>query len=267
MRKLLATWLCLVFFLCGGRTSARADTPSDCFRSSFGVITCVGVIPGQPGGVVQGPATGGGTGPVIPMTQMPALVPGPAGGLCVTVITVPLSPATPVGDLLDRLWLGLLASHNVCPGVTLPANLTPAIAAEAFWESIPLPVPKPYVAPGWAITGKPSYLETRGTLHPAAWTTSTPLGPLSITATGSYGVDWGDGPGAWAGPYNLEGAPWPKGVISHTYDNVGTYTVRVLEVWTARWTLGGQSGTLRQLLTQAIIPNFTVRQVQAVITG
>jgi hypothetical protein len=201
------------------------------------------------------------------MAQLPTLVPGPGGALCITVVTVPVSTTTPTVDLLDRLWFSLLASHRLCPGITAPPTIAPAIAAEAFWRTIPLPVPHPHVAPGWAITGKPSYLETNGTLHPATWTTTTPLGPLRITAAGAYFVDWGDPAGSWAGPYADEGAPWPNGTITHTYDNVGSYAITVRELWTARWQMGGQSGQLSQLQTQAVIPNFNAQQIQAVITG
>lgn len=184
-----------------------------------------------------------------------------------TVVTVPVSTATPTVDLLDRLWLTLLASHKLCPGVTLPAATTPAIAAQAFWRSIPLPVPHPYIAPGWAITGKPSYLETHGVLHPAPWTAATPLGPLTITASGTYFVDWGDPVGTWSGPFTREGAPWPDGTITHVYDFVGNYTVTIRQLWTATWALGNQHGSLTQLLTQATIAGFPVEQVQAVIVG
>jgi hypothetical protein len=224
-------------------------------------------VPGQAGGATAPVAGPGGRGPVVPLVQLPTLVPGPGGALCVTVVTVPQSTTTPTVDLLDRLWLTLLASHNFCPGVTPPAGITPAIAAQAFWRSIPLPTPHPYIAPGWAITGKTAYLETNGVLHPAPWTTGTPLGPLTITATGAYFVDWGDPSGTWSGPFNHEGAAWPNGTITHVYDFVGNYAVTVAQLWTATWTLGNQHGTLTQLLTQATIAGFPVQQVQAVIVG
>jgi hypothetical protein len=137
-----------------------------------------------------------------------------------------------------------------------------------FWETIPLPVPRAVIPPGYAITGKPAYLVTTGTLAPPSYQHATPLGLLSIRAHASYQVDWGDGTSPlWAGPYTDEGLPYPDGTISHTYDNVGTVTVTVQEDWTATWALGNASGTLNALHTTATIAGFPVRQIQAVITG
>ena len=137
--------------------------------------------------------------------------------------------------------------------------------AEQFWDTIPLPVPRPSIPPGYAITGKPAYLVTNGTLAPKAFQTTTILGPLSVTAHGSYTVHWGDG--AVSGPIETEGLPYPHGNIAHTYDNVGTVTVTVDEAWTATWSLAGAGGTLTRLRTEGTIPNFVIRQIQAVITS
>ena len=79
--------------------------------------------------------------------------------------------------------------------------------------------------------------------RPGSLSTKTPLGPLSITAHGSYVIDWGDGTSpTWNGPYQQEGLPYPNGIVIHTYDNVGTVTVTVQEVWTATWRLGAATG-------------------------
>jgi hypothetical protein len=142
---------------------------------------------------------------------------------------------------------------------------TPLDFAGQFWKEIPLPVPQPSIPPGYAITGEPAYLVTGGTVDPPAYTEPTPLGLLSVTATGTYTVDWGDGNSS--GPFDAEGLPYPNGTITHTYDNVGTLTVTLTENWTATWTLAGAGGTLGQLHTQATIPNFAIRQIQAIITG
>jgi hypothetical protein len=96
----------------------------------------------------------------------------------------------------------------------------------------------------------------------------TPLGPLYITARGGYLVDWGDGTApTWAGPYEQEGRPYPNGNISHTYDNVGTVTVTVQEMWTATWRLGAASGQLMALRTTATIHDLQIKQIQSVLTG
>jgi hypothetical protein len=131
-----------------------------------------------------------------------------------------------------------------------------------------LPVPRPSIPPGYAITGKIAYLVTHGTVAPARYQRNTPLGILTITARGSYLVDWGDGTlPTWTGPYHEEGGPYPNGRIFHTYDNTGTVTVTVREAWTASWALGPASGVLAALQTTATVAGFPVRQLQAVITG
>lgn len=163
------------------------------------------------------------------------------------------------------------APYPACPRVaaTAPAPVaTPVTMAVQYWKTIPLPVPKPTIPPGYAICGKTAYLVTGDAVAPAPYEFNTPLGPLTITATGSYEVDWGDGnPAGFTGPYPFEGQPYPNGQITHTYDDVGTYTVTVHEEWTATWVLGGARGTLRGLETAATIPGFDVEQLQAVVTN
>ncbi|HET9690923.1 MAG TPA: hypothetical protein VFP61_07200 [Acidimicrobiales bacterium] len=190
-----------------------------------------------------------------------------AANLCVTFVqrTAPdgadiLAPAAEIAAI------NLMLQYPLCQGSQVPPAITanPQAYAIQFWRSIQLPVPKPSVPPGYAITGKPAYLVTDGVTHPPAYTEATPLGQLSVTATGTYTVDWGDG--ATGGPYAFEGQPYPDGTIAHTYDQVATVRVVVSESWTATWQLGAASGTLGGLRTQAAIPGFEVRQVQAVIT-
>ena len=178
---------------------------------------------------------------------------------------------------LGALLTGATVNTLLCtpPG---PAGAQPAVVgapppnpvtlAVEFWRTIPLPVPKPGIPPGYAITGKTAYLVTHGTTAPAAFEENTPIGPLSIRATGQYVVDWGDGTSpVWAGPYPTEGEPWPDGRITHVYDIAGTYTVTVREEWSAVWELAGATGNLQGLATTAAIPGFRAEQLQAVITN
>jgi hypothetical protein len=125
-----------------------------------------------------------------------------------------------------------------------------------------LPRPAPYVAPGYALTGNAGYLQTNAPMT-RSFTATTPAGALSITAQGSFLVNWGDGSG-WTGPYRTPGAPWPSGQITHVWENVGTYDVVAVESWTATWSLAGQTGTLTALETFGSIPAFQVRQLEAV---
>jgi hypothetical protein len=147
------------------------------------------------------------------------------------------------------------------PGQPPPVE-TPSMVAARYWERIPLPKPRPAIAPGRAITGKLAYLETKGELT-HTYTNDTVLGPLEIVAGGSYTVDWGDG--ETTGPHSFEGKPWPDGEITHEYIDIGSYNVVVTERWTASWRLGGQAGTLRALQTTGRIDNFPVQQIQAVV--
>jgi hypothetical protein len=136
------------------------------------------------------------------------------------------------------------------------------MVARRHWEDVPLPVPRPKIAPGRAITGKLAYLETTGAVT-YTYRNGTVFGPLTISAKGSYTVDWGDG--TTTGPYAFEGEPWPEGKITHDYLGTGHYDVVVTERWTANWNLDGESGVLRALETSGRIDNFPVEQIQAVI--
>ena len=144
------------------------------------------------------------------------------------------------------------------PGLVLP---TPGEVAEPFVRTIPMPVPDPEIDPGYNITGILAYLETKGTTTHAV-DGDTILGPISVTARGAYYVDWGDGTPE-EGPFAFEGEPYPDGRITHMYQYAGTYTVTVRESWTADWRLGGDSGTVPGLQTQASIV-LDVREIQAV---
>jgi hypothetical protein len=245
---------------------ADSSGTGSCFTGRFGgTIDCGG------GFVVTTPAS---QPPHVtlslthtPRQAPPPLAPyvanGPAGP-CIA-----LGPANPVNATIAS-WAA--AQHlPPCPatgaGPPLPP-INPATLAVRFWQTIPLPVPKPAIPPGYAITGKAAYLVTNGTLAPAPYQQPTPLGPLTITARGSYLIDWGDGTlPTWTGPYRQEGRAYPNGTIFHTYDNTGTLTVTVREVWTAAWALGPATGALNTLQTTATIAAFPVDQLQAVITS
>ena len=162
-----------------------------------------------------------------------------------------------------RSAMDLREFFPACPVQPGDGIETPERVALRYWKEIPLPVPNPYIAPGWAITGKYGYLETRGTTTHTFNQPDTPFGPLEIVATGRYYVDWGDG--YRTGPYEHEGKPWPDGWIKHEYLNVGHYDVVVTERWTATWRFGEESGLLSELRTVGRIDDFPVEQLQAVI--
>jgi hypothetical protein len=146
-----------------------------------------------------------------------------------------------------------------------PAPPPPSAIAASWWQvngEDLLPRPAPYIAPGYALAGNPGYLQTNAPIT-QTFTASTPAGTLTITARGTFLVNWGDGTG-WTGPYSTPGAPWPEGQITHVWEDVGTYDVVAVEYWTATWSLAGQGGTLTSLETYGSIPAFQVRQLEAV---
>jgi len=152
------------------------------------------------------------------------------------------------------------------PGAPTVVTFSPEELAFAFWEEIDPPDPAPRVAPGWAITGLPSYLEPG--VQPAVQETfDTDLGPLTITATGQkIAVDWGDGTTTGQVDAALGGS-YPEGRITHTYTDVGTVAITVTQYWTGSWSIPNVGGDdFPAPLTQTgVIPEFEVEQVQAVI--
>lgn len=145
-------------------------------------------------------------------------------------------------------------------------QVDPEETVVAVLERVPLPAPAPVIAPGWAITGKPAFLEPNlavpvvGGKPTVSETRSTDLGDLALTAVAVYRVDWGD---TETGPHAGPGGPWPDGNIVHTWTDMGTYNVVVTAVWAVDWRLGAASGRL-SVPTVGTIPAFRVEQVQAV---
>ncbi len=126
-------------------------------------------------------------------------------------------------------------------------------------EAFPFPAPKPYIAPGRAITGLRAFLEPRSPTT-VSDVRPTPLGDIRLDATGVYYVNWGD---AETGPHPGPGGPWPTGNISHVYTDRGVYDVQVTVAWSVRWQLGGDTGVLN-VNTEGALRGFPVEQVQAV---
>jgi hypothetical protein len=256
--------------LFGDARKSDAGTPV-CARALFGRgVRCAGGVSagngGAPGEV--GPARGRAAAPAVPLTTVTDI--GSVNGQVCT-FTAAVTPAERAQDALTSLSAvagplpGLLLPCPLQPGTRL-LPVSPVLLAERFWYTARLPVPRPSSRPDYAVTGKPTYLQAGDTNTPPPWTRATPLGPLRITAVGTYTVDWGDAT-APTGPYTTPGGPFPTGLITHTYDSVGTVVITVREDWTATWTIGAAHGTLTDLHTTGTLPDFAVRQIQAVITG
>jgi hypothetical protein len=125
---------------------------------------------------------------------------------------------------------------------------------------LPLPTPTVRVQPGEAIVGLLAYLEIGG--PQTANFNVTILGvPVTVTATSTYEVDWGDGSPP-AVDLTTQGGPYPDGTITHAYQNSGHFTITVTQHWTATWTAQGAVGTIGGLFTIGRL-DLPVIEVQA----
>jgi hypothetical protein len=243
---------------------AHAEPAQATENKSGDGIEYSGQVPGQQGGsATSGQVIKGGTRPRVYSARELILSADAAGQPCVS--TVRRTFATPeeaasFGSRQEAAWATIVGNYGLCPGVTLP-QADPAILAEVFWGEVLLPKPAPKIEPGWAMTGRLAYLETQAPLT-QTFTRDTPLGPLTITATGEFLVDWGDG--TRTGPHQDAGAPWPDGRITHGYTRATTLDVVVTEQWRATWALAGRTGDLTALRTEGRIQDLPVREVQAV---
>jgi hypothetical protein len=162
----------------------------------------------------------------------------------------------------EARMLRLFASYQLCPGVARPPKGPRTIAREVIESFLP-PPPQPEIDPGFAITGKLAYLETKGNLRPPPETRATDLGPIRVTFTGTYAVDWGDGTPLER--YQVEGRPWPAGTITHTYVDARIYDVVVAIEWRADWQIGPlQDRIIDGLRSESRLDDFEARQLQAV---
>lgn len=205
--------------------------------------------------------------PLPDLVNVPSITSVPPVGPCRlrTTETVPRSElAAMPTDSNMSIWMRLTARYPRCP--TGRPDTSPEDAAIEVLERVPLPAPKPFIAPGFAITGKPGYLEPnlpvpvvdgRPTVIDSR---ATDLGEMAITASAVYRVQWGD---AETGPHRGRGGPWPGGDITHVWTVSGTYDVVVTAEWTVRWRLGAAEGTLT-VPTEGTIDDFRVDQLQAV---
>lgn len=168
----------------------------------------------------------------------------------------------------QQLWLRIVGRFRPCPAAPAPPPTavlpSPPLVAVESWiveGSKELPRPDLRVAPGYGITGAPSYVVDT---TPLAWSTTvpTPIGPLVLRAQGELTVSFGDG-SAPVGPVPYPGRPWPATTetITHTWQATGTYTIRATVSWSGTWSLDHMNGVLPALVTHGEIRGFSVRQV------
>lgn len=239
--------------------------------------------PGRPGAsggeaAQAGGGSGGGAGsqgfpaPVL-LTEGTA-----AGGECLGV-SLGYFPSPEAAAAADAAFQGgwhlLAGTYPFCGQEPAPAGhaVTPAHAegpspgtlATTFWEQSGvdhLPAPKPSIRPGYALAGNPGYLQASAPMT-ATFAHQTPVGTLTISASATMWVNWGDG-GTWSGPYASPGGPWPYGTVIHVWDDTGAYDVEVQYRWGATWSLAGAGGSLSGLSTSGGIPAFQVRELRSV---
>ncbi|MEO5678933.1 MAG: hypothetical protein ABIS47_04610, partial [Acidimicrobiales bacterium] len=156
-----------------------------------------------------------------------------------------------------------------------PPPPTPADAAAQVW-SWETTLPEPSLAtspPDGAITGLDLYL-TIGGSQTMVYDVPALGYMVHLDVSSVYDVDWGD-PHPDASPtgravtrnHPNQGGPYPRGDLRHQYIDRGSMTITVTQKWTARWTAGGESGTIEDRLATSASHTFPVREIQAVITG
>jgi hypothetical protein len=234
---------------------AHANSPS--CRIGFGGIggsdcggSDSGSIPAQP------PVAAPGKVPTawINLPDLPNLPPEPDP----TFMTMCNNPDAPSAITYD----GSCTPLPVAPGTPTPQQQAQTWAV-SFFQRIPMPQPRPQMSSPNGVTGGVHSLDLQID-NEKVFASTTPLGPLRMHAFAKTYVNWGDGP--WEA-YNSTGAPYPNSEIHHTWNNKGTYTIRVVVSWTAEWSIGQYSGTVGGLATTADIPNWEVHQIRAVITS
>jgi hypothetical protein len=209
--------------------------------------------------------------PVYPFREFwrPVLRDDPAVGRCLDTVTVRLGrDPFPSEDLQSETqFLRLVRIYPICPDAALPTT-TPAMEAASFLERVGLPTPEPVVRPGRLPVGFESFLET-GAPTTQTFTTDTPFGPLTLTATAEIYVDWDDphdDVDGFEGPMTGEPGPHPGGGIRHVYQYDGWYDIEVRYEWTATWSIGAVSGVIDGVETSGSYdgPGFEAYSRQAV---
>ena len=194
---------------------------------------------------------------------------GDDGARCIRVVSVWVDAGSaPPEDSENARILRMADRYPLCAdSEALPARPAPSALADAFWQDqVPLPKPQPSVQPADGITGIPVYLQIAGPQE-GTWSFETFGITITISATSTYDIDWGDGTVETG--ITSQGGPYPDGDVVHGYRWKGTYDIVVTQQWTATWTASGadgsSGGTIAGVLqTVGIVEDFVVTEVQAV---
>jgi hypothetical protein len=156
-------------------------------------------------------------------------------------------------------------AYDRCPDDEAAPDPTGAV--HAMWTAAALlPDNDLHVAPGWAMTGMPAYLEVQGERTFEHRTDLPAPFSMAVTFEGSaeYEVDWGDG--TVTGPHATAGGPHPEGDIVHTYADTTQTEVVVTATWTGVWSVGEHRGELPPIERRHELP-LEVRELQSVRTS
>jgi hypothetical protein len=156
-------------------------------------------------------------------------------------------------------------AYDRCPDDEAAPDPTGAV--HAVWTAAAfLPDNDLHVAPGWAMTGMPAYLEVQGERTFEHRTDLPAPFSMAVTFEGSaeYEVDWGDG--TVTGPHASAGGPHPEGDIVHTYADTTQTEVVVTATWTGVWSVGEHRGELPPIERRHELP-LEVRELQSVRTS
>jgi hypothetical protein len=173
------------------------------------------------------------------------------------------------------LPVSVLQAIPSCSGAAGRPAPTPLDAAyQAWYWQTTLPDPTLATSPlDGAITGLDLYLSIGG---PQTMTIDvTALGyDVHLDISSVYDVRWGDPRpdgtptgAAVTRDHPTQGGPYPHGDLRHQYIERGRATIEVTQKWTARWSAGGQSGTIADRLSTSASRTIPVQEIQAVLTN
>lgn len=263
MRRLVAA--ALVAVIVAGAGPASAQTDPGVIGTSTGGVTVTDQDHGAPGGGSSNGSQGGGGSSGPTYYSYVAIGWGPPDmSMCIGVwYTTDPTVAAQYHNTIESLQAqeaALGQNIRVCPAAQ-PATPDPGTLARSFWDVRQLPSPSLKVVPDYGIVGKKVYLQIGGD-NAKRLDVPDPLGPpITISATATYVIDWGDGT---TGTTSSHGGPYPDGDVTHVYtQDASNITITVNEEWTASWSAGTAGGNLTGLRTTGSLP-FRVEQVQAV---
>jgi len=184
-----------------------------------------------------------------------------------------------VNDAIGLLWESRMLTmlhdarldgveHRWCDASSSVLVADPSPQVHRFVRTIELPAPELWVAPGYALTGMPAFLQIEQQEPFEVDGTIAGFGGLEVVlAPQVFEVAWGDGSveviddgrtgAAWDGPVAEQ--------ISHTYvDTDEGSVVRVEAGWQAVWRVGGFSGVVGdlQVVGELDLPVRTRRAVR-----